>query len=366
MPIQNQETSILLPCPSATPPYTPTQFFPPGMTVVVPLSDGSITPYSEKLGYTYSERTPSYHGLDSVDRMVIPILEVPKGGAVRVGGNRNGNQKKAKKRKKTMADDDDATGSAAASSAGISSSTKDDDVQVTIKTRKFGFHSLSLSSYVALALTLSSGGGWMMPFAWHDNTRRRIGEIVKYLDSAKTKPTLVPVWDELEGGKGDRRWLVDYFRTSSCLEAVEGFVVVSETPVSEAFVNILRSLKPGVKVYCPYLKTVEDVLEMAVLGVGVGVGCCLEEIERGVAFNIEKENSGKFKVQHFDLTDEKIRMDKEPLSATCGCLACREPRRHSKGYLHHLWKTGEITGKVLAMNHCLWQCAKLSCKESSS
>lgn len=210
-----------------------------------------------------------------------------------------------------------------------------------------------------------------MPFVWHANTRKRVGDILKYLKvkgadggmEGQRQPSLIPVWDELEEGGGEKRWLIDYLRTEADLSCVEGLVVVSSTPVSSSFVEVLRSLKQGIKVYCPYLKTVEDALGMAEMGVGIGAGCAVEEAEKGVAFNLVRNQvDGKWEVRRFDLKDCGMRMDKGVLEEGCGCLSCREPRRHSKGYLHHLWKTGEITGKVLNMSHNLWQLDKL--KES--
>jgi queuine tRNA-ribosyltransferase len=42
------------------------------------------------------------------------------------------------------------------------------------------------------------------------------------------------------------------------------------------------------------------------------------------------------------------RDDPAPIDARCDCATCR---RHSRAFLHHLFRTGEVTGKVLATVH---------------
>ena len=44
----------------------------------------------------------------------------------------------------------------------------------------------------------------------------------------------------------------------------------------------------------------------------------------------------------------RYRDDPRPVDAACGCSLCR---RHSRAFLHHLFRCGEITGKVLATEH---------------
>ena len=44
----------------------------------------------------------------------------------------------------------------------------------------------------------------------------------------------------------------------------------------------------------------------------------------------------------------RYREDPRPVDPACGCPVCR---RHSRAFLHHLFRCGEITGKVLATEH---------------
>ena len=44
----------------------------------------------------------------------------------------------------------------------------------------------------------------------------------------------------------------------------------------------------------------------------------------------------------------RYREDSGPVDPACGCRVCR---RHSRAFLHHLFRCGEITGKVLATEH---------------
>ncbi len=56
------------------------------------------------------------------------------------------------------------------------------------------------------------------------------------------------------------------------------------------------------------------------------------------------------------LKNAKHRLDTEPLEADCPCLACR---RHTRGYLQHLVKAGEMLGPMLVSAHNLTFYARL-------
>jgi queuine tRNA-ribosyltransferase len=49
------------------------------------------------------------------------------------------------------------------------------------------------------------------------------------------------------------------------------------------------------------------------------------------------------------LRNQQHALDRQPLDATCPCLACR----HSRGYLRHLFQAGEMLGPVLVSIHNL-------------
>ena len=49
------------------------------------------------------------------------------------------------------------------------------------------------------------------------------------------------------------------------------------------------------------------------------------------------------------LRNQVHRQDARPLEPHCGCVACR----HSRGYLHHLFKASEMLGPILLTIHNL-------------
>jgi queuine tRNA-ribosyltransferase len=49
------------------------------------------------------------------------------------------------------------------------------------------------------------------------------------------------------------------------------------------------------------------------------------------------------------LRNQQFALDRQPLDATCPCLACR----HSRGYLRHLFQSGEMLGPMLVSIHNL-------------
>ncbi|XP_034481113.1 queuine tRNA-ribosyltransferase accessory subunit 2 isoform X2 [Drosophila innubila] len=59
------------------------------------------------------------------------------------------------------------------------------------------------------------------------------------------------------------------------------------------------------------------------------------------------------KVEHsafLDLTDEATKEEFTPILSGCSCLACR---KHTRAYVHHLYKTHELLGPILLMIHNL-------------
>ncbi len=56
------------------------------------------------------------------------------------------------------------------------------------------------------------------------------------------------------------------------------------------------------------------------------------------------------------LRNARFATDSRPIEDGCPCPACR---RYSRGYLRHLFKSGEILGAVLATQHNLWYMKRL-------
>jgi len=52
-----------------------------------------------------------------------------------------------------------------------------------------------------------------------------------------------------------------------------------------------------------------------------------------------------------NLNNAKYQLDTQPLEPGCGCPTCRN---HSRAYLHHLFKSGEMLAHRLAVMHNLW------------
>ena len=52
-----------------------------------------------------------------------------------------------------------------------------------------------------------------------------------------------------------------------------------------------------------------------------------------------------------NLNNAKYIHDDRPIDESCGCPTCR---RHSRGYIHHLIKAGEMLGQRLTVAHNLW------------
>ncbi len=92
--------------------------------------------------------------------------------------------------------------------------------------------------------------------------------------------------------------------------------------------------------YLMGLGTPEDILHAVALGVDL-FDCVLpsRNARHGTLFT----SAGMVRIK-----TARYRDDPRPLDAACGCSLCS---RHSRAFLHHLFRCGEITGKVLATEH---------------
>lgn len=93
------------------------------------------------------------------------------------------------------------------------------------------------------------------------------------------------------------------------------------------------------------------------MGVGTPLNI-LEAVERGVdLFDCVMPSRNARHAHVFtragrrNLLNAKYAADALPIDETCGCPVCR---RHSRAYLHHLFKAGEMLGMRLAVLHNLW------------
>jgi len=92
--------------------------------------------------------------------------------------------------------------------------------------------------------------------------------------------------------------------------------------------------------YLMGLGTPDDILHAVRLGVDL-FDCVLpsRNARHGTLFS----SGGIVRIKN-----ARYREDPHPVDAACPCSLCR---RHSRAFLHHLFRCGEITGKVLATEH---------------
>ena len=92
--------------------------------------------------------------------------------------------------------------------------------------------------------------------------------------------------------------------------------------------------------YLMGLGTPDDILHAVGLGIDL-FDCVLpsRNARHGTLFS----STGMLRIK-----TARYRDDPRPVDAACGCSLCR---RHSRAFLHHLFRCGEITGKVLATEH---------------
>lgn len=68
-------------------------------------------------------------------------------------------------------------------------------------------------------------------------------------------------------------------------------------------------------------------------------------------FNLNTKAAGSISETPFiDITDDCLKEDFTPLLKNCSCLACQ---KHTRAYIHHLYKTSELLGPILLMMHNL-------------
>ena len=107
--------------------------------------------------------------------------------------------------------------------------------------------------------------------------------------------------------------------------------------VVERFASALPDGKPR---YLMGLGTPEDILHA--VGHGVDLFDCVLPA-RNARHGLLYTSAGVLRIKN-----AAYRADERPIDAECGCPACR---RVSRALVHHLIRSGEITGQVLATLH---------------
>ncbi|XP_037939356.1 queuine tRNA-ribosyltransferase accessory subunit 2 [Teleopsis dalmanni] len=95
------------------------------------------------------------------------------------------------------------------------------------------------------------------------------------------------------------------------------------------------------------------ILELIRLGVDIfdtSYACLAAANYKALAFNYNFDNVKDLSSAFVDITDESIKEDFTPLISNCDCLACQ---KHTRAYIHHLYKTRELLCSILLMIHNL-------------
>ncbi|HVS16809.1 MAG TPA: tRNA guanosine(34) transglycosylase Tgt [Thermoanaerobaculia bacterium] len=104
--------------------------------------------------------------------------------------------------------------------------------------------------------------------------------------------------------------------------------------------QVTPALPPGRPRYLMGLGTLEDLA----FGVAAGIDlfdCVLPS--RNARHGFLFTSDGPLRIKN-----ARYRDDPAPIDPRCDCATCR---RHSRAFVHHLFRTGEVTGKVLATVH---------------
>eukprot|EP00099_Drosophila_melanogaster_P021178 NP_648320.1 uncharacterized protein Dmel_CG3434 [Drosophila melanogaster] len=120
-------------------------------------------------------------------------------------------------------------------------------------------------------------------------------------------------------------------------------------PIVEHCVKQLEEDKPKI---LPGAYTPLTVLELIQQGIDVfdtSYAYCASLNFKALSFSFVQDA-----VEHvpfLDITDEAIKEDFTPPLSNCNCLTCQ---KHTRAYLHHLYKTNELLGPILLMVHNLY------------
>ncbi|EDW40867.1 queuine tRNA-ribosyltransferase accessory subunit 2 [Drosophila sechellia] len=120
-------------------------------------------------------------------------------------------------------------------------------------------------------------------------------------------------------------------------------------PIVEHCVKQLEEDKPRI---LPGAYTPLTILELIQQGIDVfdtSYAYCASLNFKALTFSFVQDA-----VEHvpfLDITDEAIKEDFNPPLSNCNCLTCQ---KHTRAYLHHLYKTNELLGPILLMVHNLY------------
>ncbi|XP_065361245.1 queuine tRNA-ribosyltransferase accessory subunit 2 [Calliphora vicina] len=120
--------------------------------------------------------------------------------------------------------------------------------------------------------------------------------------------------------------------------------------------HCLKELDADKPLMLPGAFTPVLILKLVQLGVDIfdsSYAYCAAANFKALSFNFDlssKATAALTETPFIDITDECLKEDFTPLIKDCSCLACQ---KHTRSYIHHLYKTSELLGPILLMIHNL-------------
>ncbi|SPP76848.1 queuine tRNA-ribosyltransferase accessory subunit 2 [Drosophila guanche] len=121
-------------------------------------------------------------------------------------------------------------------------------------------------------------------------------------------------------------------------------------PIVQHCVGQLEEGKPRM---VPGAYTPLTTLELIGLGMDLfdtSYAYCAAVNFKALTFTFAQDADAVVHVPFLDITDDANKEDFTPLLKKCDCLSCK---KHTRAYLHHLYKTNELLGPILLMIHNL-------------
>ncbi|XP_017085277.1 queuine tRNA-ribosyltransferase accessory subunit 2 [Drosophila eugracilis] len=119
-------------------------------------------------------------------------------------------------------------------------------------------------------------------------------------------------------------------------------------PIVEHCVNQLEEDKPRVMAGAYTPLTVLELIRQGIDVFDTSYAYCASLNFKAMTFSFVQDAAEH--VAFLDVTNESIKEDFTPLLSNCSCLTCL---KHTRAYLHHLYKTNELLGPILLMIHNL-------------
>ncbi|XP_017133793.1 queuine tRNA-ribosyltransferase accessory subunit 2 [Drosophila elegans] len=119
-------------------------------------------------------------------------------------------------------------------------------------------------------------------------------------------------------------------------------------PIVEHCVKQLEEDKPRIMPGAFAPLTILELIRQGVDVFDTSYAYCASQNFKALTFSFVQD--AKEHVPFLDITDDAIKEDFSPPMNNCSCLTCQ---KHTRAYLHHLYKTNELLGPILLMVHNL-------------